>query len=303
MNFSFEQLATFVAVYEQKSLSKAAVKLNKHRSTVGQVVANLEDTLQVTLFDKVGRSVEPTGQAISLYRYAKQAVEQLKTFEKLAMNLSSGDIESINIGYCSFIPQIAITDIRMQLAKDFPNLRVNLFVCGQEKIKQGIESGELHFGIVNVHNSTAMNSVHSTYLETLSLVPFGARNSDLSRTPPNEMLAKLKSTKQLVLQSLIEEGLSNKVILSPNYEAIDQLSIVIRLVVLGHGWALLPSSVIKSEFINQNLIQLEISELKKSLEVPISLWSPHSTQLERIRESILFSLQEYIDYVLDELNS
>ncbi len=66
MNFSLEQLATFVAVYEQKSLSKAAVKLNKHRSTIGQVVTNLEDTLQVTLFVKVGRSVEPTAEATTL---------------------------------------------------------------------------------------------------------------------------------------------------------------------------------------------------------------------------------------------
>ncbi|MCX2760467.1 LysR family transcriptional regulator [Vibrio sp. Sgm 22] len=303
MNFSLEQLATFVAVYEQKSLSKAAVKLNKHRSTIGQVVTNLEDTLQVTLFVKVGRSVEPTEEATSLYRYAKQAVEQLKTFDKLAMNLASGDLESINIGYCSFVPQIAIADIRMQLAKDFPNLRVNLFVCGKDKIKQGIESGDLHFGIVNVYDSTAINSFNSTYLETLSFIPFGARNSELSRTPPEEMLVKLKSTKQLVLQSLIEEGMSDKVILSPNYEAIDQHSVVIRLVELGHGWALLPRSVIKSEYVNQNLIQLEVSEWKKSLEVPISLWSPHSIKLEKIRESILGALQEYIDYVLEELNS
>ncbi|WP_299695597.1 LysR family transcriptional regulator [uncultured Vibrio sp.] len=303
MNFSLEQLATFVAVYEQKSLSKAAVKLNKHRSTIGQVVTNLEDTLQVTLFVKFGRSVEPTEEATSLYRYAKQAVEQLKTFDKLAMNLASGDLESINIGYCSFVPQIGIADIRMQLAKDFPNLRVNLFVCGKDKIKQGIESNNLHFGIVNVYDSTAINSFHSTYLETLSLIPFGARNSKLSRTPPEEMLVELKSTKQLVLQSLIEEGMSDQVILSPNYEAIDQLSVVIRLVELGHGWALLPRSVIKSEYVNQNLIQLEVSEWKKSLEVPISLLSPYSIKLEKIRESILSALQEYIDYVLEELNS
>jgi DNA-binding transcriptional LysR family regulator len=156
---------------------------------------------------------------------------------------------------------------------------------------------------VNIYDSTAINSLHTTYLETLSLVPFGARNSELSRTHPDEMLDKLKGTKQLVLQSLLEEGLSDKVILSANYEAIDQQSVVIRLVELGHGWALLPRSVIKSEHINQNLVQLEVSELKKSLEIPISLWSPHSSQLEKIRASILNALQDYIDYVLEELNN
>ncbi|MDF4720774.1 LysR family transcriptional regulator, partial [Vibrio parahaemolyticus] len=43
MNFSFEQLLAFVTVYEQLSFSKAAVKLNKHRTTIGQVITNLED--------------------------------------------------------------------------------------------------------------------------------------------------------------------------------------------------------------------------------------------------------------------
>lgn len=36
MNFSFEQLLAFVTVYEQLSFSKAAIKLNKHRTTIGR---------------------------------------------------------------------------------------------------------------------------------------------------------------------------------------------------------------------------------------------------------------------------
>lgn len=55
MNFSFEQLLAFVTVYEQLSFSKAAVKLNKHRTTIGQVITNLEDQLAVNLFERVGR--------------------------------------------------------------------------------------------------------------------------------------------------------------------------------------------------------------------------------------------------------
>ena len=43
MDFSLEQLQAYVAVYEQLSFSKAAVKLNKHRTTIGQVIGNLED--------------------------------------------------------------------------------------------------------------------------------------------------------------------------------------------------------------------------------------------------------------------
>ncbi|MDR9828957.1 LysR family transcriptional regulator [Vibrio sp. FNV 38] len=302
MNFSLEQLNTFVTVYEQRSFSKAAVKLKRHRSTIGQVIVNLEDILMVALFDRVGHSVEPTNEANLLYRYAKQSIEQVKVFDRLAISLANGQLEAINIGYCSFLPQLAITDIRMQLAKDFPNLSVNLFVRGREAIKKGVESGEIHFGLVNTHDSKAIHSFHSTYLETLSLIPFANKGGELSKVPSNELLAKLKVTKQLVLQSLIEEGLGDKVILSADYEAIDALSIIIKLVQLGHGWSLLPRSVIYSEYGRQHLQALNVDEIKKSLEIPISLWSRHSSQNIKIRASIITALENYIHYILEDLD-
>ncbi|PML59616.1 LysR family transcriptional regulator [Vibrio lentus] len=300
MNFSLEQLSTFVTVYEQKSFSKAAAKLDKHCSTVGQVVVNLEDILDVALFERKGRSVEATQEGKLLYRYAKQAVEQLKAFDKIALNISRGEPETINIGYLSFMPQLILVDIRMQLQKDFPGCRVNMLVMNKKEIKQGIEDGTLHFGFVNTHESRAMNSFHAVYLETLTLIPFASKGSELSKTPPNELFSKLKISKQLILKSLIDEGMADKVTLSANYELVDQLALVIQLVQLDLGWALLPRSVIYSEFVQQNLIELKPTEIKKGLEIPISLWSPHSLHIEGIRESIVTAANEYIQHVYDE---
>lgn len=84
MNFSIEQLQSFVAVYEQGSFSKAAQELDKHRTTIGQVISNLEDELAVELFERVGRTAQPTEDATLLYRYAKQVIEQAKSFDMLA---------------------------------------------------------------------------------------------------------------------------------------------------------------------------------------------------------------------------
>ncbi|GAM59872.1 transcriptional regulators [Vibrio ishigakensis] len=124
MNFSFEQLLAFVTVYNERSFSKAAVKLNKHRTTIGQVVTNLEDQLAVSLFERIGRSVEPTEDGELLYHYAKQTIEQARTFDKVALSLSYGGLENITIAYSSVIPHRALSDIRLQLAKDFPMMRV-----------------------------------------------------------------------------------------------------------------------------------------------------------------------------------
>lgn len=99
MNFSIEQLLAFVTVYEERSFSRAAAKLNKHRTTTGQVITHLEDVLAIELFERVGRSVEPTEDGQLLYHYAKSALEQTKLLDKVALSLSYSGLENINIAY------------------------------------------------------------------------------------------------------------------------------------------------------------------------------------------------------------
>ncbi|MDW2406059.1 LysR family transcriptional regulator, partial [Vibrio sp. 1262-1] len=180
MNFSFEQLLAFVAVYEELSFSKAAVKLNKHRTTIGQVVTNLEDLLAVSLFTRVGRSVEPTEDARLLYHYAKQTIEQARTFDKVALSLAHGGLESVSIAYSSAIPHRLLVLLRVQLAADFPMMRVNFFVRNRNEIKEGLATGEYQFGIVNVHDSRAIHSLDSTFLGHFEFVPFVQKGGELA---------------------------------------------------------------------------------------------------------------------------
>lgn len=210
MQFSFEQLLAFVTVYDVHSFSKAAAKLSKHRTTIGQVITNLEDLLAVRLFERVGRSVEPTEDAHLLYHYAKQTIEQARTFDKVALSLAYGGLENINIAYSSVIPHNFLVLIRMQLAVDFPMMRVNFLVRNKSEIKQGLQSGEYHFGLVNVHDSQAMHSLDSTFLGHFEFLPFVQKNGDLAALAPDEVLMALRNSKQFVLRSLLQEGMSEK---------------------------------------------------------------------------------------------
>ena len=170
MNFSLEQLRAFVAVYDLRSFSKAAVKLDKHRTTIGQVITNLEDQLAVELFERIGRSVEPTEDGVLLYHYAKQTVQQAMTFDKVALSLSFGDLESITIAYGSFIPHWVLSEIRLSLNNEFPNMKVNFIIRTKPEIKQGIEDGTIHFAFVNIYRSKIINSIDASYLKTLNSV-------------------------------------------------------------------------------------------------------------------------------------
>lgn len=293
MNFSFEQLLAFVTVYEQLSFSKAAVKLNKHRTTIGQVITNLEDQLAVNLFERVGRSVEPTEDGHHLYHYAKQTIEQARTFDKVALSLSYGGLESVNIAYSSVIPHRALVEIRQQLLRDFPLMRVNFFVRNKQDIKKGIASGEFHFGIVNIHDSQAMHSFDATFLGHFEFFPFAQKGGELSKLKKDEVLTALKGSKQFVLRSFVEEGMAEKIIVSSDNEEVDQLALVIKMVEAGLGWALLPKTFAHTEFANHAIEPVESAEMLEGFKFGFALWCPHSKQVGDIKQSLMTVINNY----------
>lgn len=68
---SLNALKAFHAVARHKSLRQAADELFVTPQAVGQQIKLLEDALQVTLFERKGRSIEPTESAILLAHYVE----------------------------------------------------------------------------------------------------------------------------------------------------------------------------------------------------------------------------------------
>ncbi|MEZ8823948.1 LysR family transcriptional regulator [Vibrio sp. 10N.261.55.A7] len=294
MNFSLEQLLAFVTVYEHLSFSKAAVKLNKHRTTIGQVITNLEDQLAVTLFERIGRSVEPTEDGHLLYHYAKQAIEQARVFDKIALSLSYGGLERVVIAYPSFIPHQALYLIRQQLAQDFPTMRVEFLVRGRDEIKQGIVDGSIHFGLANIHDSTAIHSFDSTFLGHVEFLPYVQTDGRLAQMNKASVLSELQIERQFMLKSLVDEGLGDKFVFSANNEQVDQLALVIKMIKEGLGWAWLPKALSDSQFAVEGVSQLKLDLILEGMKLPISLWCPHAKNIKEVKSSIVKAVNDHV---------
>lgn len=294
MNFSLEQLHTFVAVYENGSFSEAAVKLGKHRTTVGQVITNLEDVLAVDLFERVGRRTIPSKDAQLLYHYAKLTTAQAQAFDKMALSLSYGELESITFAYCSFMPNDVIVRIRLALEKHFPSLKVNFIIRNQHQIKQGIDDDEIHFGLVNVDERTARNSFNSTFLAYVSFGLYAATNHPLTQLRKQQVYGGLKTHRQLILKSHLEDGLGKKISLSPDIEEVDDIALLINLVQQGMGYALLPRITVHELKQVLELSELQSDEIRDHVRFPVSLWSPHTKAALGIKKVISEAVVDYI---------
>ena len=294
MTFSIEQLTTFVAVYETKSFSKAATQLGKHRTTTSQVISNLEDDLAIPLFERVGRSVEATNAGRMLYHYAKMVVQQATALNKVAMSLSAGMVEEINIAYSSFIPNNVLVAIRDRLSEQFPLLKVNYFIRSKPEIEAGLENGDFQFAFVNVDARRAMHSKDATFLRNLSFCVYASKYSELARTPRDLVLSKLKTTRQLVLKSMVDDEMAEKIIMSANYEVVDSLALMVKLIKEDIGWGVMPSITFHDNNI-EGIIELEFDEFEDAFMVPVGFWCAFSENLTDIKQAIKDAVSVFLE--------
>jgi len=75
-------LKIFIAVYKNKSFTKASEKLHISQPTISEHIKNLEKSLDCKLFDRLGRSIMPTAEADILYPKALQILDDLDQIQE-----------------------------------------------------------------------------------------------------------------------------------------------------------------------------------------------------------------------------
>ena len=75
------QLRVFCSVYKNRSFSKASQDLLLSQPTISDHVKTLEEALDSRLFDRLGRSIAPTKEAVALYPRAVELIEKMEAIK------------------------------------------------------------------------------------------------------------------------------------------------------------------------------------------------------------------------------
>ncbi|MBC7006141.1 LysR family transcriptional regulator [Photobacterium sp. BZF1] len=293
MQYSLEQLQTFITAYELNSFQKAAIKLNKHRTTVGQVITSLEIQWGVTLFDRSARSVQITEEGKLLYHYAKQTLEQAKSLDKIALSLAENGLETVTIAYGSFVPHAIVLSMYQTLSENFPSVRINLEICSKKEAKQGIENGSIHFALMNVHQSQMIHSFDSTLLGHLSLIPVAGKQHAVHTVEDKDRYSTMRSSKQLIIQSFIEDDLATRIIISSQHDQVADMTLLAKLISDGEGWSLLPQHSLEEPMCHNQITKIELPAALSDMVVPVALWCPHSVNIAPIKNKLIQSISPY----------
>ena len=75
------QITAFLAVAELQSFSLAAERLHITQPAVSKRIRQLEETMQTTLFDRIGKKSILTPNGLALIPHAEQILLEIKTYK------------------------------------------------------------------------------------------------------------------------------------------------------------------------------------------------------------------------------
>jgi DNA-binding transcriptional LysR family regulator len=259
------QLKIFVSVYKSKSFTKASEKLHISQPTISEHIKNLENSLDCKLFDRLGRSIMPTGEADVLYPKALQILVDLDQIQEEITAAGTGIKGNLVIGASTIPGTYILPRVAFSFKKQYPDVAFEILMEDSSKINNMILQHELLCGIVGARITSDKLDYSPLIEDELVLVaapnvlPFKSISLDKLATIPLLQREKGSGTRQ-TFENFLEQKMS-----TTDFNIVATLgstSAVKQAVREGLGAAVISRIAIQEELANKTLQEITIKKLK-----------------------------------------
>lgn len=262
------QITAFLAVAELQSFSLAAERLYITQPAVSKRIRQLEEAMQTTLFDRIGKKSILTPNGLALIPHAEQILLEIKTYKarlKREHDQPSGILSLATSHHVGLhrLPQV-LRDFKIE----YPQVDLDLHFMDSEDACIAISKNELELAIVTLPEIPDKRlNLEPIWIDLLQVVLAPDHPlSHLSEISSDQLLdypAILPSTgtftRKIINQYFATAKGSMKIILETNY-----LETIKVMVSANLGWSMLPISMLDSTLTGISLNGLEI---KRSLGI------------------------------------
>lgn len=184
-------LRIFLVVYRTRSMTLAAKQLHLTQSGVSQQIKSLEETLGITLFDRINRKIIPTDEAELLYQECSRRLDDL---ESTLGQISKQDDEllgRVKIAYSPSLPITRWTRLLAQFAQLHPKLKLEIRVGFSQEIESWFELGQIDFALVDAFVNHTNCDYHEIATEPYDLLAHSSLVASVNWDEPYEASCQL----------------------------------------------------------------------------------------------------------------
>jgi len=258
------QLETFLAVAEERSFSRAAVRLHRTQPAVSQVIRKLEASVGETLFDRAARDGSLTAagtllrdyalRLLALRREASSALDELKSLERGRLQLAANEYT------CMYLLQAMD-----RFGREFPHVSVAVHRMLASRIPEELNLRTFELGMISFRPDPARFRSIAVYADSLAFIvspshPLaGAERVSINDLGKENFIAH-NVTSPLRLK-VIEAFQKYRTPLNMGIE-LPTIEAIKRFVAMGNGVALVPHLTVARELETGDLVRVTVDELE-----------------------------------------
>jgi DNA-binding transcriptional LysR family regulator len=258
------QLETFLAVAEERSFSRAALRLNRTQPAVSQVIRKLEESLGETLFDRAARDGSMTAAGVLLHDYALRllalrreatsALGELKSLERGQLQLAANEYT------CMYLLP-AIDAFR----REFPHVNVTVHRMLASRIPEELNLRTFEIGVISYRPDAAQFRTIAVYGDSLALIvspkhPLArAERVSINDLGREDFIAHHVASP--LRRKVIEAFQRYRTPLNMGIE-LPTIEAIKRFVAMGNGVALVPHLAVARELEIGDLVSVTVDELE-----------------------------------------
>lgn len=247
---SLNQIRYFVTVAKQLNFRRAAQILGISQPTLTSQINALENTLQLTLFERSRSGTLLSAQGQSLLEYAESVLKSTLQFSEMAQALADGETTTYRLGIPPTLGPYLLPHILPEIHKQRPGLKFYVREAAPKQLQQGLLAGEYDIILSPMSNRDSQIQVQPLFLEPLKFVlPADHPMSGREFIQPEE----IQGQKILTLEDRHHFHYQVQEICSQLGANIDRdyegtsLDTLRQMVVMGMGMAFLPGLYVHSE--------------------------------------------------------
>jgi DNA-binding transcriptional LysR family regulator len=258
------QLETFLAVAEERSFSRAAVRLHRTQPAVSQVIRKLEAAVGETLFDRAARDGSLTASGVllrdyalrllALRREATSALGELKSLESGRLQMAANEYTCMYL-----LPAID------RYRREFPHITVAVHRMLASRIPDELNLRTFELGMLSFRPDPAHFRSIAVYADTLAFVvspmhPLaGAKRVTISQLGEETFIAH--NVASPLRRKVIEAFQRHRTPLNMGIE-LPTIEAIKRFVAMGNGVALIPHLTVAQELKSGDLVRIPVEDLE-----------------------------------------
>jgi DNA-binding transcriptional LysR family regulator len=167
---SIKQIRAFVAVYRLGRLAAAAQELSVTQSAISVAIRQIEEVLDVRLFDRTTRTLEPTSAAHEAINLAERILQDIERLGTEIRQLGERKRGRVIVAVTPAVAAALLPPTVRKFAQCYPSIRLVIVDCAPDQFLPRIVSEQVEFGIGSPEPGSSEVELQTLLQDRLCLV-------------------------------------------------------------------------------------------------------------------------------------